>query len=125
MKKESLACLILAVVFLIASPNVVFGGHLENGASASKCILTDHEVDGLGTIETTEFILINTPNGYVILMCHFDISKELAPTVAIRNSGFLCEVVPGAAPNEQTVNSRSIVTPGGKAIMTCTINGRG
>jgi len=59
-----------------------------------------------------------TPSGNTMLVCHFDIPEGEEPEKATRDSGFECGTYLGT-----TNNSKMVATPGGKATLTCKING--
>jgi hypothetical protein len=59
---------------------------------------------------------VNTPDGTTCLVCHFDIPEGEEPAKAMKNSGFPCGTLGGV-----TDDSRSVVTPGGKATLRCQI----
>lgn len=74
---------------------------------------------GLGiNLFTTVSHEVITPSGNTVLKCHFDIPDGYEPDKAINNKGFLCNTFLGV-----TTDSKSTVTPGGEAVLTCNING--
>jgi hypothetical protein len=73
---------------------------------------------GIDLFTTDPVHSTETPSGNTVLSCHFDIPDGFEPAKAIRNDGFLCNTFLGP-----TLNSMSVATPGGKATLTCQING--
>jgi hypothetical protein len=77
------------------------------------------EASGLPEFLFTENKTINviSPSGNTVLQCRFQFPLEWAPSHTEVFRGFLCGTFLGV-----TSNSRSVVTPGGRAILTCIIN---
>ncbi|MDQ3647525.1 MAG: hypothetical protein M3433_02870 [Actinomycetota bacterium] len=67
---------------------------------------------------TRESHATKTPSGNSVVVCHFDVPEGLAPNKAIVNEGFICNTPAGRANR-----SRVVVTPGGRATLTCHTNG--
>jgi hypothetical protein len=59
---------------------------------------------------------VTTPSGNTILKCHFEFPVDWAPAHAQVYRGFGCGTFEGVA-----TRSRSVVTPAGQAVLTCTI----
>lgn len=70
------------------------------------------------TLFTEDSHAVVTNDGNTVLTCRFDIPEGDEPGSAIVNEGFLCGTYAGA-----TNDSRSVATPGGRAILVCRING--
>lgn len=108
--------------------SVVFLGSMVSNANASNgatvidefgCTLLSID-SGLDVTlyATGKTHAVVTPSGNTMLTCAFDIPEGHEPKPAINNTGFLCSTYGGT-----TYNSKSTATPGGKAILTCLING--
>lgn len=66
------------------------------------------------TYEGTHSVV--TPNGVTTLTCHFTFPKSVAPVSAAVYEGFRCATYTGL-----TLDSRSVVTPGGQITLICQI----
>lgn len=62
---------------------------------------------------------VSTPSGNSVLKCHFVVPEGFEPQSAINRAGFPCGTFLGL-----TFDSKSVVTPGGKAHLTCQVKGQ-
>lgn len=95
----------------------------ENAATITKdfgCggFVPTEEGDPGTALFTDRTVSAATSSGNVKLVCHFDIPEGLEPASATHASGFLCNTYLGL-----TTDSKMVATPGGKAVLTCEING--
>lgn len=124
MRRHKLALLVVAVtaIALVAtlSGTVAFANGQGSGAVVQQdfgCSLAASD-SGLGvSLFTTDMTHeVDTPDGTTCLVCHFDIPEGEEPAKAIKNEGFPCGTFGGL-----TYDSKSVVTPGGKATLRCQI----
>lgn len=90
----------------------------ENAASIEKDVGCSGFVPGGIGLFTTETRSITTSSGNTKLVCHFDIPEGFEPETAVSDEGFGCNTFLGF-----TTDSRMVATPGGRALLTCEING--
>jgi hypothetical protein len=71
---------------------------------------------------TDEIHTTATSSGNVTLTCHFNIPEGFEPTKAVKATGFGCSIF---LPDESIEASRTrmIADPGGRATLTCQVNG--
>ena len=110
------AC-ILAAAMLVGESVAAYA----NGGGAT--VIKDEECwllaadSGLDVdLTSTDLIMLTTPSGNTVLICHFDIPEGHEPDKAIKKTGWLGYTIGGF-----TANTQSVVTPGGKAVVRCEI----
>jgi hypothetical protein len=62
--------------------------------------------------------IVVTPSGNIKVTCHFIIPEGFEPQVAINRAGWPCTTSVG-----NSLNSKSVATPGGKLNASCQIKG--
>ncbi len=126
--KASGTAIAIAAAALLSSGSA-YASHL--GGAEHATVINEFEPGcGLGTdasglsedLFTTDIIAVITPSGNSQLSCFFDIPFGVEPARPMVNDGFNCVVFVSGGVGI-TTDSRSIATPGGRAILTCKING--
>ncbi len=119
-KTQTVMTMLLSSIVVLGS--MVTSVHASNGATVidefgCSLLAADSGLDiSLYTSGKTHAVV--TPSGNTMLTCAFEIPDGHEPKPAINNTGFPCSTYGG-----MTYNSKSTATPGGKAILTCLING--
>lgn len=121
-KLGSAIAAILAIGLLVGGGGNAYANGEDNGAVITELPWARLPAEDSGLAidlwSFNEAQQVESPNGNVILICHFDIPEGYRPAKTLRNSGFL--VTTWAAGN--TYDTMCVSTPGGKATLWATIH---
>ena len=123
---RKLSCSVAALALLAASviPAAPALAQSANSASITKDFgcggfvpsPTGGFASGLVSFDGTHSVV--TSSGVTSLVCHFDIPAGREPAKATHAEGFRCGTFMGP-----TIDSKMVASPGGRATLTCKING--